>query len=80
MANILSKIVIEWQRRRATMLLNDYWKKQLSTEELHLPVRVHGVFQGQDADWAGPVAAVEFENGSMAEVTLDRLVFEEEEE
>lgn len=71
MSGLNGTITIEQQRRPATVNIPEYWAKKYGIEQGPTPCHVQGIFQGQDGEWSGAVAACELYDGRLIEVTID---------
>ena len=69
------RIVIEQQTRLAHVTLNEYYAKKCLREPGRYLCDVLGIFQSKDDDWAGPVAVCVLDDGTVIEISPERLQF-----
>lgn len=68
-------ITIKQQTRLAKVRLTKYYADKLGRKEEECICDVHGLFQSVDGDSACPVFVCELDDGSVVEVSVDKVTF-----
>ena len=68
-------ITLQQQTRLAKVHLTKYYADKLGRKEEESICEVHGVFQSTDGDSAYPVFVCELDDGSVIEVSVNKVTF-----
>jgi hypothetical protein len=68
-------ITIGTMRRRALVDVPDYYCKKYDISAKTILCHVLGIWQSVDADWSGPIAVCELDDGRVIEVVVDCIKF-----